>query len=158
MHLDNVHYCAAILYKVCQYWWYKIAASATVIIFTFFFDPDHKKVLASLFALLIIDFITGVIAAKMKNEPIQSHKIFRSAIKVAVYFTLVSAGRISEAALSPIPFIDETIIGFLTATELVSIIENVAKMGYGVPIGLLEKLKQFTGNKHDKKKTAHRSQ
>lgn len=68
--------------------------------------------------------------------------------KVAAYFTLISAGNLAEhGTQNYIPFLDETIIGFLCATELLSILENTGRMGYAVPQKLINKLSQYKNSK-----------
>ncbi len=76
---------------------------------------------------------------------IKSAKILRTALKTVVYFMMVSAAYLTETAgLGFLP-LDETIIGFLAATELISLIENTANMGFAIPKKLLNKLKEYTG-------------
>ena len=89
-----------------------------------------------------MDFFSAILAAYKKGKPIRSSKVFNTAMKIAVYFSLVSAGFIAEKAI-PIGIIDDILIGFLVVTELISILENAGQAGYAIPTGLLNTLKDF---------------
>ena len=61
---------------------------------------------------------------------------------------LITTARIAEFSLPEvIRYLDDTIIAFLTLTELISIIENTGKMGYAIPKKLLLKLKSIRDEK-----------
>lgn len=94
--------------------------------------------------LIIFDFVTGLYAAKVSGEEIRSRKVFRSALKVVFYFMIISGGHLTERAIGLDIFLDETAMGFLAATELISIIENIGKIGFAVPKKILNKLEKFT--------------
>jgi len=114
---------------------------------TFFFDPAHYLAMLALFMLIIIDFFFGIAASRHTGDPIRSAKIIRSAIKMVVYFALVAAARVTEHAI-PISMLDETVTGFLAATELISILENTGRMGYAVPQKVVQLLGDFVGGKN----------
>lgn len=114
---------------------------------SFMFDFVYKDALIAIFILLIFDFAIGLGAVKKNGEPIQSAKIFRSAIKVVVYFLLISAGRLAEIGTQSLfPIIDEVVMGFLAVTELISILENAGKLGYAIPQKLLNRLNEYRDN------------
>jgi toxin secretion/phage lysis holin len=96
--------------------------------------------------LLIFDFITGIEAALKTGQPVESKKVLRTAVKMTMYFLLISAGYMAEKAVPLISFIDDTIISFLAVTELISILENTSRSGYAIPVKLVEKLKAFKQN------------
>ena len=146
MNIENLTYCASLLVSLCKNIWFKITLSSGVIAYSYFFDPTHTQLLLSLFILIILDFITGIAAAVKEKRPIKSHKVLRTAIKIGVYYLIITSTHLAEGSV-PIPLLDETAIGFLTATELVSILENVARSGYAVPKSLLVKLKDILGQK-----------
>lgn len=146
MRLENIQYCVKTIGKICEDWLFKALVSLVVISFQFLFDPLQYQVMISIIVLLVIDFLTGVYASYRAGEPLVSYKIFRSALKTAAYFLLISAGYVSERAIG-IHFIDETIMAFLAATELKSIIENISKAGFAVPQNLLKKLQDIKDNK-----------
>lgn len=94
----------------------------------------------------MVDFVTGVLASYKEGHKIKSHKVARTAIKVTLYFTTVAVARISEPSLY-LGFLDETVIGFLTGTELISNLENIERMGYPTPAHLVKKLKNLVRKK-----------
>lgn len=130
-------------------WLFGVALS----VFSFFFDPLNNLALFALFVLIIFDFVLGVSASRYTGQQIQSAKLRRSAIKMAVYFMLVAAARVAEHTL-PFAFLDETVTGFLAATELLSILENVGRLGFAVPQKLVDILGDYTKKRGDEKPTA----
>lgn len=124
----------------------KLAAGLTISVLSFLYDSVYLDAMLAILLLLIFDFFSAILAQKKNGHPIQSAKIFRSAQKVVVYFLLISAGFLAERATQHIlPFIDETIMGFLAVTELISILENIGHMGFAVPKKLLNQLTKYQG-------------
>jgi toxin secretion/phage lysis holin len=140
MREDNISYTASLFQRIFSYSNLKLLGGAFLVVMHFFFDAANVAAMKALFALIIMDTLTGILAAFRRREPIQSYKILRTAIKIAVYFLLVSAGFLAERTL-PIKVIDETIIGALAVTELFSILENCARAGYSVAWMLMRKLR-----------------
>lgn len=146
-HVDMLaQYCGVLLVKICEHWLLKSVLSVLFVISTFIFDPSMHTELWALLALIVMDTFTALIAATKNNIPIESRKVFKSAVKTVVYFLLVAAGYVTEYVI-PIPYIDQIVIGFLALTELVSIIENFGKCGYSVPTHLLAQLKKLKNEK-----------
>ncbi len=104
------------------------------------FGFESQTILRSLFILIIIDFITGIISAYVAGEVIKSRSAIRSAYKTAIYGMLVSAAHLTEQVTPFQTFIEETVVTFLALTELISILENTGKMGFAIPKKLLSKL------------------
>lgn len=142
MGIEHLNYLATIFSKIVSKFWGKLILSVSLIP-VFFFDPLLKDGLIALLALTIIDFISGVIAAKKTKEQIKSAKIFNTVIKISVYFTLIAAGHLTMKAGFHFLPIEGIILTFLAVTELVSLIENFGKLGYAVPKKLLNQLKNF---------------
>ena len=122
---------------------YKIIIAGTYAVFAFLFDPTKTLALTALLVLIIFDTITGVSASYKNHIKIESYKMLRSALKVIFYFLFVSAGHLCQYILGSILPIETTVIAFLALTELVSIAENLGKMGYAVPQHLLLKLQKL---------------
>ena len=106
--------------------------------------------MTALTVLITFDLISGIFAAKKSGELIESRKVLKSAIKLAVYGILVSASHLTDVVVS-IPEtwtfsmnIEGIMIAFLAATELISIIENFGKAGFAVPKKLLNRLQEYT--------------
>jgi toxin secretion/phage lysis holin len=139
---DHLMYITALVVKAFEGWTTKLAAGVVFSVGSFFFDSLHTDALYALFALIIFDFLAALLAAYRGRVPIESRKVFKTALKIAVYFGVVSAAYITETAV-PISLIDEVILGFLVVTELISILENAAKAGFAVPTGLLRVLTDY---------------
>lgn len=144
--MDNLRACSDIIVAICSYVWVKVAVAAFFIVGGFFFDTLHQQALIAILILVIMDFVTAMVACLRCEVGIHSRGVFRSALKIAIYFLLVSAGFMAEKAI-PVTFIDETIMAFLATTELISILENISKAGFATPTGLLGWLKEFNNRK-----------
>lgn len=93
-------------------------------------------------ALILIDTLTGMCAAKVSGQPISSARFSRALVKVLGYASVVAVVAIAhrhvpgaEGAQSA------TVTGVLTlviATEAISVLENVRRMGLRLPAGLDE--------------------
>ena len=140
--MEHTSYITKITNKIFVAWETKSIAGGALAILSFFFDALQREALLALLVLIVMDFFSAILAAYKTNEPIRSSRVFHTALKIMVYFSIVSSGYIAERAL-PIGVIDELLIGFLVATELISILENVSKAGYATPSGLLNTLKDF---------------
>lgn len=125
----------------------KTIASVFFVAVYFGFDSVQHQALIALFILMWIDCFTAMWAAYKTGITIQSAKFFRTPIKIVIYFGLIYASRITEYALpSILLIIDETVIAFCVATEFISIMENINKLGYPVPTKLLNKLINIRDN------------
>lgn len=121
---------------------------AGFVVYSFLFDISQKEAHLALLVLILLDFITGLYAAKKIGEPIRSAKIRHSAVKVLAYFAVIAGAHLVEKGLvSYISFLDETVLAFFLVTELISLIENVGKMGYETPQKILNQLKVFKDQK-----------
>jgi phage-related holin len=105
--------------------------------FAVLFDISKGPELTALFILIIIDLLTALGAAKYKGDRIESRKMFRSAVKLLTYFGVVSAGFLLETSIGYNVGADEILIAFLASTEFISIMENMAKLGFKTPQRLL---------------------
>lgn len=125
----------------------KALAALVIGVLGFFFDPLQQTALLALFVLVFVDFLFGMAAAKKTGQQITSAKFFRTPIKLAVYFTLIACAHISEYALPGwLGILDETLTGFLVATELLSIFEKSGYLGFAVPRRVLNQLEEYTGH------------
>lgn len=120
------------------------------IIFGFMFDVSKQPALIAIFGLIIFDFITGYAGAKYTGEQIKSAKIFRTAVKLITYFGVISAGFLLEKAIGFNAGADDLLIVFFGATEFISILENMGKLGFQTPKRLLN-IAQDIKNNADKK-------
>lgn len=138
---------SSILASVCRDFALKCIASIGLIGVNFAFGEIQYKVMLAILTLVIFDFITAIKRAYDKGEEIKSAKIFRTAWKIFLYFMMISAGVLVETIIGFNFMIEETILGFLALTELISILENISHLGFGVPEALLNKLKELKKEK-----------
>lgn len=153
----------------------KLVAGIGLATLEFFFDGALvPTAIASLFTLIIFDFITAIAACYIPifqhecseytkkhiwdrcpvhkpGEEIKSARIFRTALKIGIYGTLVSAAHLTEQTIGanfiPLNAIDETMIAFLGMTEMISIMENAGRMGFETPHVLLNRIKEVREEK-----------
>lgn len=143
-----MEYIQTLLIKINSNVVLKSLAALVIVISEFFVDSVLAKGMLALFFLIIMDWITAIFAARKTKEKITSAKVFRTPLKMAIYFMLISSGRIAEFSLpAAVSYLDDTILAFLALTELISILENTGKIGYAVPKKLLEKLHGWRDDK-----------
>ena len=92
--------------------------------------------------LVVLDLITGIVAAKKRNEQIRSRGLMRTTIKLLLYYSAILA---TEGV--QVVFAEKIPITYITAftiavTELKSILENVdAGTGSRLAKMIIDKLK-----------------
>lgn len=134
--------------KVCSDILVKCGASLVYVIYAFSFDTLQGRGLVALLFLIIADFITGIYASYKTGHKIQSPKIFRTVIKIVIYYLMIALAHFTELAVPVLSqIIDETVLAFLAVTELVSNFENLSKLGYAIPQKLFTFLKDFKSKK-----------
>jgi toxin secretion/phage lysis holin len=112
---------------------------------------EFDLVFRALLAMVIIDYLTGMLAAfitRTLSSEVGSKGIAR---KVCIFILISVAGIVDSLTVSPEPFLRTAVIWFFIANEGLSILENVGKMGVPLPevlVSALEKLhKAHTGDK-----------
>jgi phage-related holin len=96
--------------------------------------------------MILLDTATGVVAAWVKKKPISSREFARVLVKFVGYGSVTVVASVATKHVPGLTdFQSATVSGVLTlilVTELVSILENAAKMGIKLPFGLYERLKE----------------
>lgn len=123
----------------------KLLLSSTLIAFNWLFD-DKTTGLIVVYCLVYLDTFTGLICA-WKAKQVSSQGFFRFSTKFMVYFVMIVTGRLVDKVM-PIAFAASIVETFLSATEAISIMENLGKMGAPIPNKLLNILKSM--QKEDK--------
>jgi phage-related holin len=116
-------------------------------IYAFFFSVEIYQLMLGLAALTAFDMFTGILAAKKTKKEITSAAASRTAYKMAIYGLLISSGHLTDVIVGIPPEwinIEKSMLGFLAATELISILENAGRMGFGVPKKILNQLEKYT--------------
>lgn len=141
-------YIVQVFEKIFRGFEFKIITGIFISALTFLYDGVYKDAMLAIVILVIFDLLTRLAAEKKLGQPIKSQKVFRTPVKFLVYFLMISAARMAEVATNNVlPILDETMMGFLGATEFVSTLENIGHMGYAVPQKLLNQLINFKNNK-----------
>ena len=115
---------------------FKYISAAVCALFSFVFG-GVDMFLKVLIAFAIIDYISGVIAAIIKNE-LNSAVGFRGIFKKVCIFLVVAVAHMIGQALE-MPSVRSLACGYYIANEGISILENTAKAGLPIP----DKLKQI---------------
>ena len=109
----------------------------------------------------VIDYITGLLAAPYRTEPVSSYKGIRGIVKKVCMWLLVIVGAwldslinyAAECAGLPIslPFIVAIVVAvWLTLNEIISILENIIDIGVPLPPFLLPIVKHIKQAVEDK--------
>ena len=106
--------------------------------------------LYALVAFVVIDYLTGIMAAILEKR-LSSEVGFRGIFKKVLIFSLVAVAHIIDSQLIQTgSAIRTAVIFFYLSNEGISIIENAAKIGLPIPEKLRTVLEQL--NKEDDKK------
>ncbi len=101
----------------------------------------------SLIALIVLDYITGLIIG-YKNKNLNSKRAFMGFRKKFIILILVCAASVMHRLVPGIDF--RTIVGlFYCSMEMLSIIENAAKLGIPIPRKLKKALEQCRNDSCD---------
>jgi uncharacterized membrane protein len=123
----------AIIYNIFKLGYEGIAYSICCgVLFSFFLPIKHFLI----FTIFVVfaDTVTGIMAAKKRNEPITSKGLYRTSQKVVVYFVgimIFHGASVTFGLPSQIVYSVSFLISF---TELYSISENIKSIT-GVNIG-----------------------
>lgn len=116
-----------------------------------FFGP-WNDVLAALVVAMLIDYVSGVIAAYINPTlSLNSQRGFRGILKKIMILLLVSLGHVLDTAMHQ-QIICIAVTYFFLGNEGLSIVENAAKAGVPIPARLKETLEQLTEEKEGRDK------
>lgn len=116
-----------------------------------FFGP-WNDVLAALVVAMLIDYVSGVIAAYINPAlSLNSQRGFRGILKKIMILLLVSLGHVLDTAMHQ-QIICIAVTYFFLGNEGLSIVENAAKAGVPIPARLKETLEQLTEEKEGRDK------
>lgn len=85
-----------------------------------------------LLLLVIFDWLTGWAAAWINGE-LKSRKGYHGIARKVAIFSLVVIAHFIDVVLGDLRYFQNTVVFFYLANELLSIIENVGRMGLPVP-------------------------
>lgn len=91
-----------------------------------------SALLAVLLTFVVIDFITGWMAAGVEGQ-LKSKVSFRGIAKKVSIFLIVAAAHMVDTTIGDGHLIRDAVIFFYLANELLSIVENCGRIGLPVP-------------------------
>lgn len=103
-----------------------------------------SQLLFVLLAFVIIDYITGIIAAGIGGK-LSSSVGFKGIAKKVLIFTLVAVANLIDISLGDGHIVRDATIFFYLGNELLSIIENVGRVGISVPEPIKKAVGIFKG-------------
>lgn len=115
--------------------------AALAAVATYIFGGADKWLLG-LLVVVILDYISGVIAALLAHE-LSSKKGFAGILKKVLIFCIVAVAHIVDTATSAGGVLRALTIGFLLANECISVLENAGRCGIPLPQKLLTVLEQL---------------
>ena len=125
----------------------RIIGAGLASIGTFLFGaPDVW--LMTLLAFIVIDYISGVIAAYI-NQKLSSRVGFIGILKKTMYFFVVAVAHCVDVATGAGGVLQGIAVGVLISNEGISILENCAKCGIPIPERLIRALAQIKGEDED---------
>ena len=108
--------------------------------------------LAALVVAMLIDYVSGVIAAYINPAlSLNSQRGFRGILKKIMILLLVSLGHVLDTAMHQ-QIICIAVMYFFLGNEGLSIVENAAKAGVPIPTKLRDQLEQLMEEKEGRDK------
>lgn len=109
----------------------------------------------------IIDYVTGLLAAKYRDEAVSSYKGIRGIVKKVCMWLLIGVGWMMDTLLKytvttvgltiELPFIVATVVAvWLICNELISILENMIDIGVNIPPFLMPLVKRIKNQVEEK--------
>lgn len=118
-----------------------------IVVLEFMIGATNIPTMGMLLTLISLDFLTAIIAQFKMGHAIESRKAIKTVLKILVYSIFVSGAYLTEEIIPGATFLDDAAISYLAITELISIMENLGKMGYTMPKKMLNNLRNMTNNK-----------
>ncbi|THD15385.1 holin [Anoxybacillus ayderensis] len=110
-----------------------------------------SELLGILLAFVVLDYITGILAAS-KEGTLRSAVGFKRIPKKVMIFLLVAVGHLIDRAVGTNGLFRDATIFFYLANELLSIVENAGRMGVPVPERLTQAVEVLKGKSKEAEK------
>ena len=130
---------------------WKFICSALASAAAYIWGPADEWLYA-LIAMIVLDYISGVIAA-MINHELSSAVGFRGILKKVLFFILAGVSNIADTLIGLGGMGQNAVIGFLIANEGLSILENAGRCGLKKPQALIAMLKQLQPDEENSSKS-----
>lgn len=109
--------------------------------FTAYLFGGLDVLISCLLTMVVIDYITGIVAAWI-NKELSSHIGFVGIIKKVCIFLVVMAAQ-CISLITDVEGIRNVTVSFYIANEGISILENLGRIGVPLPKKLVDVLKQI---------------
>lgn len=93
---------------------------------------EWSPMLTVLLALVVADYVSGFVASALEGR-LSSAVGFRGIARKIAIFALVAIGHLIDGAIGEAHLIRDAAIWFYAANELLSIIENMGRLGVPIP-------------------------
>ena len=108
------------------------------------------NLVAALAIFMICDYITGIMVG-FKEKKVNSYRAFRGLTKkVGMLVFVIIANQLDMITGNQNGFLRDTMLTFLIATEGISIIENVGRLGVTPPAFIKKTLEQLSDKEDEK--------
>jgi toxin secretion/phage lysis holin len=101
-----------------------------------------------LVTFVVIDYITGVLAAAIRGK-LNSNIGLKGIAKKVFIFVIVACGHLVDGAMGTADIVRDAAIYFYMANELLSILENAGEIGLPVPDILKNAIERLKGKEQD---------
>lgn len=101
-----------------------------------------------LLAFVVIDYVTGVLAAAIRGK-LNSNIGLKGIAKKVFIFVIVACGHLADNAMGTQDTVRDAAIYFYIANELLSILENAGEIGLPVPDILKNAIERLKGKEQD---------
>ena len=101
-----------------------------------------------LVAFVVIDYVTGVLAAAIRGK-LNSNIGLKGIAKKVFIFVIVACGHLVDGAMGTNNIVRDAAIYFYIANELLSILENAGEIGLPVPDMLKNAIERLKGKEQD---------
>ena len=124
---------------------YVVAVGGSFITYLF---GGWSALIQILVAFVIIDYITGVLAAAYHGK-LDSNVGLKGIAKKVFIFVIVACGHLVDGAMGTQDIVRDAAIYFYIANELLSILENAGEIGLPVPDILKKSIDTLKGKEQD---------
>ncbi|WP_422658193.1 phage holin family protein [Paenibacillus sp. EC2-1] len=124
---------------------------------TGYFWGGWSLLLHLLLWFVIIDWLTGWAAAWMNGE-LKSRIGYIGIARKITIFLIIAITHLVDRVLGEMNYFQNTVIFFYLANELLSIIENVGRMGVPIPQSLRNVVRVFQSKSEEENETARKEE
>jgi phage-related holin len=118
----------------------------------------EPMVYLSFILLILLEFITGISASVKEGKKIESKRLGRFVVKITVYTLMIAIANIlktnyaNDIVGKVYNFIYWIILHFITIQLIVSVFENMSRLGFQESSRIFKKINQFMSKWFDVKK------